>query len=309
MLATGRARWNTLEGPTLAEGPPRPGRIAWAVQEDGSQRATLELDPTADDPDRAPGQAPIAIGLPEPWYVDPTTGLVGLVETGLPAPLAGRLLAAPPVPLALAPKVAAELARRAKAPSLPVPVDLPKPETLRGPVQPHLRLMLAPLPFDLTAHHRGFAFLPNLPREVPVARLTFGYGPVTLAASDRSSASIVVREGQPYRVQRDTAGERKAVERLEEIGFLPARDVAQHLLGYAGAAAFARRSDDFLLAAEPDEANWLDILLDDIPDLRAEGWTVEVAADFPIRLVEPEGGITGRIEEGSASTGSSCISA
>src|SRR5215218_1883736 len=299
VLATGRARWDTLDGPALAEGPPRPGRIAWAVQEDGSQRATLDLDPTTDDPDRASGQAPIAVGLPEPWYVDPTAGLAGPVETGLSALLAGRLLAAPPVPLALAPKVAAELTRRAKAPSLPVPADLPKPETLRRAVQPHLRLMLAPLPFDLTAHHRGFAFLPDLPREVPVARLAFGYGPVTVPASDRTSGPIVVREGRPYRVQRDTAGEREAVERLEEIGFLPARDVAQHLLGYAGAAAFARRSDDFLLAAEPDEADWLDILLDDIPDLRAGGWTVEVAADFPIRLVEPEGGITGRIEEGS----------
>ena len=299
VLVTGRARWDTLDGPPLAEGPPRPGRIAWAVQEDGSQRATLELDPTADDPDRAPGQAPIAVGLPEPWYVDPTAGLAGPVETGLPAPLAGRLLAAPPVPLALAPTVAAELARRAKAPSLPVPAELPKPETLRGPVQPRLKLMLAPLPFDLTAHHRGFAFLPDLPRAVPVARLAFGYGPVTVAASDRTAAPIVVREGRPYCVQRDTAGEREAVERLKEIGFLPARDVAQQLLGYAGAAAFARRSDDFLLGTEPDEADWLDILLDDIPDLRAEGWTVEVAADFPIRLVEPEGGITGRIEEGS----------
>ena len=221
MLATGRARWDTLEGPPLAEGQPRPGRIAWAVQEDGSQRAMLELDPTTDDPDRAPGQAPIAVGLPEPWYVDPTAGLAGPVETGLSALLAGRLLAAPPVPLALAPKVAAELTRRAKAPSLPVPADLPKPETLRGAVQPHLRLMLAPLPFDLTAHHRGFAFLPDLPREVPVARLAFGYGPVTVAACDRNSGPIVVREGRPYRVQRDTAGEREAVERLEEIGFLP----------------------------------------------------------------------------------------
>ena len=121
-----------------------------------------------------------------------------------------------------------------------MPADLPKPETLRGPVQPHLRLMLAPLPFDLTAHHRGFAFLPDLPREVPVARLAFGYGPVTVAASDRTSGPIVLREGRPYRVQRDTAGEREAVERLEEIGFLPARDVAQQLLGYAGAAAFVK---------------------------------------------------------------------
>ncbi|WP_163333873.1 hypothetical protein, partial [Klebsiella aerogenes] len=79
-------------------------------------------------------------------------------------------------------------------------------------------------------HHRGFAFLPDLPREVPVARLAFGYGPVTVAASDRTSAPVVVREGQPYRVQRDAVGERQAMERLEEIGFLPARDIAQQLL-------------------------------------------------------------------------------
>ena len=45
----------------------------------------------------------------------------------------------------IAPSVTKEefavLVRRAKAPSLPVPVDLPEPETLRGPVRPHLRLM------------------------------------------------------------------------------------------------------------------------------------------------------------------------
>ena len=58
-------------------------------------------------------------------------------------------------------------------------------------------------------------------------------------------------------------------------------------------------ADDLMLPGDHDGAAWLRVLLHDVPALRAEGWTVEIADDFPIRLAEPEGDLSAALEEGS----------
>ena len=84
IIATGRGRWGSWDGPTLAEGPPTPGDLSWRIFEDGSQRPELSL------------AAPlIALRLAIPWYVDPATGVMGPVEIDLPTRLVHAMLAAP----------------------------------------------------------------------------------------------------------------------------------------------------------------------------------------------------------------------
>ena len=117
IIATGRARWGSVTGPVANEGPPRPGRIAWVLNEDGSQHPEVTLE--------APGAT--LLRVPEPWYAEPATGTLGPVALDLPAPLARRLLAAPAVPPEQAARVRSELARRMPSLAVPAPDELPPP--------------------------------------------------------------------------------------------------------------------------------------------------------------------------------------
>ena len=63
------------------------GELAWALADDGSQRANLVLP------------APlVALHLANPWYVDPATGTMGPVETDLPARVVHAMLSSPALP-------------------------------------------------------------------------------------------------------------------------------------------------------------------------------------------------------------------
>ena len=280
IVATGRGRWGSWDGPVLREGPPVGATVSWTVAPDGRQRPGLRLP------------APlIGLGLPTPWYADPATGAVGPADTGLPPRLAGSLLAAPPLPPAVARRVLKEL----NGTHIPGPAALPTPQTLHEALRPHLTLLAGDLPFD-PAHisvpvRYGQVPDPALHR-VPLARLSWDYGPVRLPQEGHwQTDPTIYQDGVLFHVIRDRRAEEAAAERLRSlgltrvsrVGFLP--DTHPH-------------ARDRLLA-DPDEAAWIEFVLDDVPRLRTEGWTVEVADDFPLRLVEPSGGLTFEIGETS----------
>ncbi|TCZ65412.1 DEAD/DEAH box helicase [Roseicella aquatilis] len=283
IIATGRARWGEPDGPVVTEGPVRPGRLAWRLTPEGMQRPALALD-----------EGLVGFALPEPWYADPATGQLGPVDLGLPAHVAARLLLAPPIPAEAAPLVAAELGQRVAAPAVALPATLDPPELLRGPPVPCLRLTATRLPaYAVTGvgWRRAGGGAPEI--TVPLARLSFRYGPVRLAFGERPASDVLARKDRLYRLRRDHGGEREAVLRLARAGL----ESVGYRLAY-GAHGF---HDAFMLApaAGEDDPDWLDLLLQDVPALRAEGWEVEIAEDFPIRLIEPEGPLEARLEEGS----------
>ncbi len=283
ILATGRGRWERWDGPHLHEGEPVAGSIGWSLADDGRQRPALELP------------APlIHLRMTAPWYVDPRTGATGPVESGLSVPLLRALLNAPSLPPAAVSQVRDELARRLPDRPIPAPRAVAPPEPLDVPLQPRLHLLSAELPFDpagLPTRSRRYAgYDPSVSCQVPVARLSWGYGPVTLDL--QASRDIVLRDGRLISVVRDKAAEAKALNRLRELGF--GRLDQQH-------AAFAghRHAADFS-PLDPDQGDaWVDFMLDEVPGLREAGWMVEIAEDFPWRLVTPSSGIAFEITEGS----------
>ena len=125
-LDTGRARWRDIGGPVLRPGPPRPGRIAWQAVDETRLAPRLEADGDG-----------IALASAPPVYVDPDAGLVGPLETGHPASVAGALLRAPSVPAvaaaALHRRISARLPALASlAPPIPATEHLADIEPVRG---------------------------------------------------------------------------------------------------------------------------------------------------------------------------------
>ena len=273
ILDTGRARWIRPEGPSPAEAAAQPGKLHWVLGPDGQQRIALQL---------APGLQRFA--LPAPWYIDPTTGTLGPVECGMPAALVQRLLDAPPVPPEAAARFAAELARR--APAMPSPLNPGAPEPLGGP--PERRVLLTTAPFGPTPWQtRGIEAM-----ALPVARLRLGYGPLECPPSYDATPRTMAVGGRLFRLTRDAAAELDAATRLSGAGL--AR-LSNHLpLAHAEAVR-----GDFFLPPNVDDTDWIEVVTTLLPALRAEGWAVTIAADFPVRLAEPDGEIEARLSEGS----------
>ena len=284
IIATGRGRWGSCDGPTLAEGPPTPGDLSWRIFEDGSQRPELALP------------APlIALRLALPWYVDPVTGVMGLVEINLPSRLVHAMLAAPALPPAIAGRVREEMTRRWPSQPLPAPTQLAPPQRLRESLQPHLLLLAGALPFDptlITPAGRYRSAQPTGSHRVALARLSWRYGPISLSAGTAFQQERVVQQGGVmFALIRDRAAEEQAAETARSLGLV--RISHHHFL--PDTHYHARD----LAMIDPDPAAWLEFVLGDVPRLREDGWLVDIADDFPLRLVEPSGDISFELTERS----------
>ena len=274
IIATGRGRWRSVDGPVLTLAPAVSGTLSWLLAEDGRQRAQLAL----------PGSL-VPLHLAAPWYIDPATGAMGAVETELPPRLAQAVLASPWLPPALAGRVQAEMSGRLRT-AIPAPQAVSPPRTLREELQPCLKLLAVDLPSVPISRWN-----PTLPPAIrtPMARLSWRYGPVTVPVN--AAQGFATHAGRLVEVVRNPRGEARAIERLRNLGF--ARP--GHVLGWSQNQSAPA---DYVLT-DADPAAWFEVMLRDVPDLRREGWLVEVAADFPIRIAEPEGDPFFEVEQGS----------
>ena len=274
IIATGRARWASPTGPVVHEGTPRPGRIHWQISDDGSQRPEVSVE----------GPPATLLRVPEAWYVEPESGTLGPVSLDMPAALARRLLAAPAVPPEQAARVRSELARRLPRAAVPAPDELPPPEELNEPLRPHLLLMTGSPPMAASMYRHGG------PTTVPLARLSFGYGPFLIRPNERRTT--MARGARLYHLTRQRDAEDRAAGRLEQTGL--------ERVGRVVVSWYPNPwSDDLMLPGDHAGGAWLRFLLRDVPALRSEGWTVEIADDFPVRLAEPDGDVAATLEEGS----------
>jgi superfamily II DNA or RNA helicase len=263
MLATGRCHWQQQDNPPLQLGPPRPGEFAWVADSDGRQQLRLQSDTET-----------AILPLTPPWYLDLEANRCGPLQTALPERLAAALVQAPPLPPEVAENVSAKLLRLGS--KLPLPSRLPRRERDDVVPVPCLNLVSADLG-DLMRQRLGlpFQYGPAMPRvRQDQARLSFDYAGLRAAADDPAAAAAGQRDGVLWSIARDKNAEAAAAERLRELGF--------------------QRTESGL--ALPDEEAWLQFMVRDLPELRAQGWQVEIAHDFSVRLAEP-GEWYGELEE------------
>ena len=265
----------------MTEGEPVSGELTWVVAGDGRQRPDLALP------------APLVpLRLAVPWYVNPATGAMGEVETALPARLIRAMLDSPALPPAVAGRVREEMGRRWPGSLLPTPKPIAAPRTLDERLQPHLLLLAGDLPFDPTiiippGHSRP---PPTGPYRAALARLSWRYGPISIPSGlPRQGDRVVQHGGVLFQIVRDVRAEDQAAERARELGLAPINHYHRLPQGHP-------HSSD-LTIMDPDPGAWIEFMLGDVPQLRAEGWLIDIADDFPLRLVEPDGGIAFEIKE------------
>jgi superfamily II DNA or RNA helicase len=284
MIATGRARLGSIAGPVVTQGPARTGLLVWRLAENGAQYPDFAIE-------EAPGAR--VLRLAPPWYVETATAVMGPVETGFAARIAAGILSAPAVPTRQGKLLRAAIARRLPALTTIEPPELEPPQRIDGPAVPSLRLMVVDLP---RPSYLGYGLTPSIgssqSERVPIARLFYRYAGVDVRADDARDCPTFARDGRIVEVVRDRIAEHKAVARLSGLGF----EQLSNQYPY-GISVVLR--NDFVLADDEDGAGWIDVLYHDMPALRAAGWEIEIAADFPVHLVRADGDISAELHEGS----------
>ena len=278
ILRTGRGRWGKVDGPALREGPAVPGAIAWRMAADGRQAPVLDLP-----------HGLVPLHLAAPWYGDPKSGAVGLVEAGLPTRVLRAVLAAPALLPAAAAPVRAALAKR--LPALPVtpPQEIAAARLVQEPLQPGLHLFAGQPPEP----QYGYGWSPSARAaaatrpKVPLARVVFRYGPIDFPAA--APRDTLVRDGELLTILRDPQAERLALARVQKLGLRP-------VPRYYATSTNDPHAGELQMQ---DVDAWIDLMLDDVADLRRDGWDVQVSADFPVRIAEADGPIEAAVQEGS----------
>ena len=279
ILSTGRARWLAVDGPVLASGPSRAGRIVWQPAGEATLAAWLELD----------GEGIVLRATP-PVYVDPERGLIGPVETPYPPRIAATLLAAPKVPAEAVADFNVALVRRAPGLAALAAPEPTRERMLGVPPIPVLRLFAADLPPESASPYGYYGYgTPPAPERVGLGRVSFRYGSVIIPLGEAKPVVTRLTAGQLIELHRDTDAERHAVAVLLADGFAPLPERRARV-----PAAHAR---DFV--PEGDDLAWLDAQFHILPRLRAEGWEIEVSDDFPGRLLRAGGSFEAHVREGS----------
>jgi superfamily II DNA or RNA helicase len=284
MIGTGRAHWGSIAGLVVTQGPARQGRLIWRLADNGSQYPDFALDEST---------GACVLSLAPPWYVESGTAVMGPVETGFAARIAVGILSAPPVHARQAKLLRAAITRRLPALAMIEPPELEPPRRIEGVPVPGLRLLARDLPRE---RYFGYGFMSPVglsePERVLLAHLFFRYASVEISADDARDHPTFARDGRILEVVRDRIAERKAAARLFELGF-------ENLSNQRPYGVPAELRNDFVLVDDEDGAGWIDVLYHDVPALRAAGWEIEIAADFPIHLVRANGEVSAELHEGT----------
>jgi superfamily II DNA or RNA helicase len=118
--------------------------------------------------------------------------------------------------------------------------------------------------------------------EVPVLELGFRYGNVVLGSNDDRERLFVSIDGELQPVDRNRAAEARAKRLLEGLGAVELGCLDSYEPGFGSTA-------DYVVSVDDDVNGYCMFGAYAIPQLKSLGWQVEVAADYPYRVVEGTG--------------------
>ena len=260
LLESGRCHFEDLMNPALKPGAARSGRLEWLTTTDGRRAPALRVEP----------QAELVMPLVPPWYVERKTNEAGLITLDAAPEQIVRLLLLPPLTPSESELVADTL--REVAPELPGPASSDAPAVrVGGPAIPVLRIG------TLDVAGVNFRSYPRYGLEhFDYATLAFRYGELTIDAHD-SAMLHALPDGRTARLERDADVEAAATRRLVRSGLAKVPPgkvhggydlVPAHMLGLS------------------DEDEWAQFTANELPQLRAEGWIIEMPADFRHHAVD-----------------------
>lgn len=269
ILATGRARWATVRGRALHRQAQCSAKLGWSDDDLGRMR--LSVQGVSSDT--------AVVLLTPPLLIDVATGGVAPLNVDVPPAMAEHLLRLP----AIEPDAVAALAAQwhdlvpagVPAPTVPEVRDL-------GVVTPTPTLSLLMDRVSMQPWHGGrYRYPGKIQTACAVARLSFDYAGVTVDVTT-AEPSVLVRTGEGLvRFSRDADAEQAVMARLFDTELVPLVEFDE--IDWAPRQGWDRVPD---MPASADD--FTAFLIYEADALRAEGWRVETASDFPLRIVPVE---------------------
>ncbi|QPC89097.1 helicase (plasmid) [Mesorhizobium sp. NBSH29] len=279
ILATGRARWMTIDGIALSPGAAISGHVAWAPGTGGTLRTILQLD------DMSHAASLVCLNAMPPVYVDAAAGIVGRIVTVLAPTVVYEMLDGPDIPAAQVALVGAQLRASGATLATTAPPQLTEARIVRGPFQPVLKLAAVRMPVP----YRPGVYSYGQTEVAGIATVAFSYGPWEVDAGEEPAVALRMDNMTPVEVHRNANLEKASLKQLRAAGFMPAPKVRDSVP--------AANQRNFL--PDEGESGWYEALYHDIPDLERQGWRIEIAADFPYRLRRGDGAFEARLSESS----------
>jgi superfamily II DNA or RNA helicase len=267
LMVTGRCYWRTFDNPPLRQGPVRTATLEWRVRPDGRQVPVCE---NVNDTTMLIPSAP-------PWYVDTTAWCSGPLDVGIPAPIAAAILHAP----ALAPEHVARLRRVLETDldglSVQAPRGAVETETIQEDPIPCLRLASRPIRTSAPSMYAWRRSGQAARDAVDLAQLRFDYDGILVDQRDGPDEFLRARGEDVARWPRRFAFEKRVADRLLEIGL------------ERFTAAFEPESEtqdsQFRFTLGSGDERWAWFLDTIVPELRAQGWRIEIDETFRHRLL------------------------
>jgi len=269
VIATGRAVWDDVAGPTVHRLPPRRVTVAWKEQRDQKQRSKWRLEPVDEH-----GASVALIPVTPPWYRDGDG--VGPLVSELDGGLLLRLAAMPWMAPALMQASVAAL-----------PANIPPP--------PGSFTAAVPRPWLLVHRQRRLEFWSNAKGQqhatADVAVVGFSYDEDEVA----EGGPPLVKRGDGTPLVRNPSAERTRLEELERLGVV--RWPPPKL------ASYSARSEDLdhlplrtLRGVGSDDAVTGEITPAVLAALAATGWDIR-GTTVPTVTVVDLTGVAARLEE------------
>ncbi len=256
LLDSGRCFWGAKPDTPLMLGAALESPLAWELEDDGSQSVHADASP----PDT------LLLPLAPPWYYDPRFFSCGPVETGLPAPVAETLAAAPPVALDQAELLARALENQFPDRDLPTPRE---PGITR-------REDIVPVPCLRLNSRKDSLYRPGDPAWDDFALLSFDYAGMSVHPWDEEQALMLRREQDLELVLRHDDIEQQRLRELQALGLEVDDTLAED------------DEDGLPLTHSGGDAGWRDLVREQLPELARNGWRIEAASGFRFQRPKTE---------------------
>jgi superfamily II DNA or RNA helicase len=267
IVATGRAHWDTTDGPLLHFGAPQKAALIWQMQADGAQRLTLADKPTDW----------LLLAQAPPLLINTSTGELRALDIGLPPERAQLLLTLPPVP----PHGVAALAARWQD----IAGDMTAPPTLgpyddRGTGKPTPVLSFCEDKVDIYSKARSRYYARTSTKaKMALARVTFDYDGYTVDAATVATQILDKGETGFFQFRRDLDFERAALKQLAQTSLQP-------LSGFDDAKTKIAQNWDHVVALGAEPADYALVLHHEVPALKAQGWRIGYAPKWSMTIAD-----------------------
>ncbi len=251
IIATGRCFWEKVEQPISTLGPAREARLRWDLLNDGSQILKVSAD-SGDD------IVVIAGGI---WYVNPIQGELGPLVTDLSPDTVQCILQMPRVKQ----EETAPLSEAMERAGLEIPRPIAKYKIKTELVKPKPKLLLR------SEDYSDWDVDPETQIST-LSELHFDYGDIKFEYDNNQESRTI--SGDQILVQRkDLDSERRFFEL-----------VSKHDLGEAFLKSSKQPNVVVFENFVDDDETWLKFVQKGIPELVAEGFTVETDGSFKYKI-------------------------